>query len=153
MISRRAPYRAVVAGSAIRGAKWLPEALRFMQTNQATLPQKPFAVFLVCITLAMKNGDKYWDRVANWLAPVRSLVEAVSEGLFCRGIGLQQDAVGLRYAAHACGSDPRHFPARRSSGLWSDSRLGGQHSAAAYQIGMGARGRTATGRHWFGLVY
>ena len=36
-----APYRAVVAGSAIRGGKWLPEALQFMQTYQAALAQKP----------------------------------------------------------------------------------------------------------------
>jgi menaquinone-dependent protoporphyrinogen oxidase len=26
-----APYRAVVAGSAIQGGKWLPEAMQFMQ--------------------------------------------------------------------------------------------------------------------------
>ena len=36
-----APYQAVVAGSAIRGGKWLPEAMQFMQTHQAALAQKP----------------------------------------------------------------------------------------------------------------
>jgi len=37
------------AGCAIRGGKWLPEAMQFMQTHQAALAQKPFAAFLVCI--------------------------------------------------------------------------------------------------------
>ena len=54
-----APYRAVVAGSAIQGRQWLPEAMQFMQTHRATLIQKPFAAFLVCMTLAMPNADKY----------------------------------------------------------------------------------------------
>jgi menaquinone-dependent protoporphyrinogen oxidase len=75
------PYRAVVAGSAIRGGKWLPEAMQFMQTHRATLAQKPFAAFLVCITLAMP-ADKYREGVATWLEPVRALVKPVSEGLF-----------------------------------------------------------------------
>src|SRR5512136_820817 len=52
------PYQAVVAGSAIRGAQWLPEAMQFMQTHQAALARKPFAAFLVCITLAMPSADK-----------------------------------------------------------------------------------------------
>lgn len=39
-------YRAVVAGSAIQGKRWLPEAMQFVQVHRATLAQKPFAVFL-----------------------------------------------------------------------------------------------------------
>ncbi len=75
------PYRAVVAGSAIQGKRWLPEAMRFVQTHQAALAQKPFAAFLVCMTLAMNNG-KYHDFVAGFLEPVRALVKPVSEGYF-----------------------------------------------------------------------
>jgi menaquinone-dependent protoporphyrinogen oxidase len=77
-----APYSAVVAGSAIRGKQWLPEAMQFVQTHQAALRQKPFAAFLVCMTLAMKNGEKYRPAVATWLDPVRTLVKPVSTGLF-----------------------------------------------------------------------
>lgn len=76
------PYRAVVAGSAIRGSKWLPEAMQFVQTHRAALAQKPFAEFTVCITLAMSNSDHYRAAVAGWVAPVRALVRPVSEGLF-----------------------------------------------------------------------
>jgi menaquinone-dependent protoporphyrinogen oxidase len=76
------PYSAVVAGSAIRGKQWLPEARQFMQKHQAELRQKPFAAFLVCMTLAMKNGEKYRPHVAAFLEPVRAITRPVSEGLF-----------------------------------------------------------------------
>jgi menaquinone-dependent protoporphyrinogen oxidase len=77
-----ATYRAVVAGSAIRGAKWLPEAMQFVQTHREALASKPFAAFLVCMTLAMPSGEKYHSHVADMLQPVRALVRPVSEGLF-----------------------------------------------------------------------
>ncbi len=98
-----APYRAVVAGSAIRGGKWLPEAMQFVQTHQTALARKPFAAFLVCITLAMKSGGKYQDGVAAWLAPVRALVKPVSEGLFAGALDtsklpLDFDTLGMRAA-------------------------------------------------------
>ena len=75
-------YRAVVAGSAIRGSKWLPEAMQFIKTHRAMLSQKPFATFTVCITLAMSNSDPYRQAVAAWIQPVRAQVKSVSEGLF-----------------------------------------------------------------------
>ncbi len=74
-------YRAVVAGSAIRNRMWLPEAMYFIQTNQIALAKRPFAAFLVCMTMAMKNGQ-YEDAVREWLAPVRAIVHPVSEGVF-----------------------------------------------------------------------
>ena len=85
-----APYQAVVAGSAIQGRRWLPEAMQFMQTHRATLAQKPFAAFLVCMTLAMPSADKYRQGVADWLAPVRALVKPVSEGLFAGALDISK---------------------------------------------------------------
>lgn len=76
------PYQAIVAGSAIRKAKWLPEAVQFVRAYQSTLTHKSFAMFTVCITLAMKNGEQYRPTVAEWVAPIRSLVRPLSEGLF-----------------------------------------------------------------------
>ena len=75
-------YRAVVAGSAIRGSKWLPEAVQFIRTHRSTLAQKPFAMFTVCNTMAMKNAEQYRSGVMGWVAPVRALVKPLSEGLF-----------------------------------------------------------------------
>jgi menaquinone-dependent protoporphyrinogen oxidase len=82
------PYQAVVAGSAINAGEWLPEAMQFMQTHRVELNQKPFAAFLVCMTLTMRNADQYRDHVASWLAPVRALVKPVSEGLFAGGLDI-----------------------------------------------------------------
>src|SRR5512139_4097072 len=53
-----APYRAVVAGSAVQDRQWLPEAMQFVRTHRAELNQKPFAAFMVCMTMATKN-EKY----------------------------------------------------------------------------------------------
>ena len=84
------PYGAVVAGSAIRGKQWLPEAMHFMQTHRAALKQKPFAAFLVCMTLAMPGANKYREYVATWLDPVRALVKPVSEGLFAGALDISK---------------------------------------------------------------
>jgi menaquinone-dependent protoporphyrinogen oxidase len=81
-------YQAVVAGSAINGRAWLPEAMQFVRTHQAELNRKSFAAFLVCMTLAMKNGEQYRGQVGSWLAPVRSLVHPVSEGLFAGALDI-----------------------------------------------------------------
>lgn len=84
------PYAAVVAGSAIQGAQWLPEATAFVRANQAALAQRPFAAFLVCMTLDMPNGEKYRDQVGDWLQSVRAQVRPVSEGLFAGAFDLSK---------------------------------------------------------------
>jgi len=76
------PYKAVIAGSAIRAARWLPEAVQFIRAHQATLRHKPFAMYTVCITLAMSNSEQYRSAVSGWTAPVRAIVPPLSEGLF-----------------------------------------------------------------------
>ena len=83
-------YQAVVAGSAINGGQWLPEAMQFVQSHQAELRRKPFAAFLVCMTLAMNNASQYRSHVATWLAPVRALVHPDSEGLFSGGLDVSR---------------------------------------------------------------
>jgi len=83
------PYTAVVAGSAIRDKKWLPEAMQFIQTNRGVLGQKPFAAFLVCMTMSMKN-PQYREGVKEWLDPVRALVKPVSEGFFAGALDLRK---------------------------------------------------------------
>ena len=83
-------YRAVVAGSAIQNKQWLPEAMQFIQTHQAELAQKPLAAFLVCMTLAMRNGESYRPFVAEFLRPVRLLARTVSEGLFAGALDIRK---------------------------------------------------------------
>lgn len=81
-------YDAVVAGSAINGGAWLPEAMQFVREHQMELKSKPFAAFLVCMTLTMRNGEQYRTHVASWLDPVRMLVRPVSDGLFAGGLDI-----------------------------------------------------------------
>jgi menaquinone-dependent protoporphyrinogen oxidase len=81
------PYRAVVAGSAIQGGAWLPEAMQFIQSHKTTLNQKPFAAFLTCMTLALRN-PKYHEHASTFLQPVRSMVKTRSEGLFAGALDI-----------------------------------------------------------------
>ncbi len=74
-------YRAVVVGSAIHRGRWLPEAVKFVQTNQGRLRQVPTAYFLVCLMMATGTEENR-RRVATFLEPVRTLVEPVAEGRF-----------------------------------------------------------------------
>lgn len=87
-VSDLSPYQAVVIGSAIQGGQWLPEAMQFVQRNQAALRQKRCATFLVCMTLAMPKGEQYRAHVATWLEPVRALITPVSEGLFAGSLNI-----------------------------------------------------------------
>ena len=89
------PYRAVVAGSAIRKSKWLPEAVGFIQTHRETLARKPFVMFTVCITLAMSDSEQYRSAVAGWVAPVRAIVRPLSEGLFAGMLDFSKLPVNL----------------------------------------------------------
>ena len=74
-------YRAVVVGSAIRVGRWLPEAIRFVEANAGTLATMPVAYFQLSGFLQDDTPEKRQEAAA-YLAPVRALVEPVSEGLF-----------------------------------------------------------------------
>jgi len=82
------PYSAVIAGSAIQGKQWLPEAMAFIKANRADLQKVPVAVFLVCMTLAISSGDKFREEVASFLDPVRAIITPVSEGLFAGALDI-----------------------------------------------------------------
>ena len=75
-------YKVVIAGSPIQAGKWLPEAFDFINTHRNDLNEKPFAAFLVCMTLAMPKGQYYRETASRWLDPVRRLVNPIDVGLF-----------------------------------------------------------------------
>ncbi len=89
-VSDLSRYDAVVAGSAIQGQKWLPEAMQFLRDHQVELARKPFAAFMVCITLSMANAEQYQEGLKAWMSPVRSLVRPVSEGYFAGALDLSR---------------------------------------------------------------
>ena len=127
------PYQAVVAGSAIQGKQWLPEAMQFMQTHQAALRQRPFAAFLVCMTLAMKKGD-YRDEVRR-MAAAGAFAGATGErGPFCRRAGPQQGAVVARQADVSHQRRHGRVVGGRSPRLGGDLRLGREPGSTAGQV-------------------
>lgn len=76
-----AAYDAVVVGSAVHGGHWLAPALEFVERHQATLCDKPTALF--CVHMA--NGGQ--DRAATakrlaYLDEVRPKVKLVDEAFF-----------------------------------------------------------------------
>jgi menaquinone-dependent protoporphyrinogen oxidase len=84
-----APYRSVILGSAVRMGKVLPEALKFVEKNQAALGQKQFSIFIVCLTLREDTPEKR-EKASGFLDPVRALVKPTREGLFAGKVDLNK---------------------------------------------------------------
>jgi menaquinone-dependent protoporphyrinogen IX oxidase len=56
--------------------------MKFMSEHRSELSRKPFASFMVCITLSMANANQYREGLKDWMKPVREIVRPVSEGYF-----------------------------------------------------------------------
>jgi len=82
-------YDAIVAGSAIHAANWLPEAMEFIRKHQEVFLDKPCATFSVCMTMAMSKGEKYRAGIMEWLTPVRAITRTVSEGIFAGALDIR----------------------------------------------------------------
>jgi menaquinone-dependent protoporphyrinogen oxidase len=81
-----AGYQAVLIGSAVNGANWLPEAIEYVRTNQTDLQQALVALFCVHI---MNTGDdeKSLKKRQAYLKDVRPLLGSAEEAYFA-GMGL-----------------------------------------------------------------
>lgn len=89
-IQETAPYSSVVIGSAIQGSAWLPEAIQFLQKHKTDLASKPVAAFQVCMTLAMRDGDKYQNYVSSFMNAARAIIKPVSEASFAGGLDISK---------------------------------------------------------------
>lgn len=74
-------YQAVVVGSAIRFAQWLPEAVAFVKNNQAQLRQLPTAFFTVHI-LNTGTDEPSINARSAYLDSVHTLVKSDVEAFF-----------------------------------------------------------------------
>lgn len=74
-------YSAVILGSAIRMGNWLPEMLKFIQTNQNALNALPTALFTVHMLNAADDETSRAARAA-YTAPVRALLPNAPEAFF-----------------------------------------------------------------------
>ncbi|MHC1781844.1 MAG: flavodoxin domain-containing protein [Anaerolineaceae bacterium] len=81
-------YSTVVAGSAIRGSKWLAEATQFLNRFQQELSRKSVYAFYVCMALtmaSMKNQDH-----SLLLAPIRRVAAIAGECGFAGAVDLNR---------------------------------------------------------------
>lgn len=83
-------YDMVVVGSAIRRGQWLPEAVQFVETNQAALNRVQTAFFTVCMTLADDETEAGYDRVMGFIDPVLQIHQPDSIGLFAGKMDYRQ---------------------------------------------------------------
>jgi menaquinone-dependent protoporphyrinogen oxidase len=74
-------YHAVVLGSAVQHGRWLPEAMTYVEANQAALQTMPAALFCVHIQNTGDDAKSQRNRLA-YLDEVRLLVDPVTEGFF-----------------------------------------------------------------------
>lgn len=98
-----AGYDAVVLGSAINGAAWLPEAMTYLQANSSALAKVPTAAF--CVHSMNGGADaKQTKRRLAYLKAVRALVTPCDEGYFL-GAGPDPEDTSLiaRWAFKAFG--------------------------------------------------
>ncbi len=84
-----AGYQSVFVGSAIRVAKWLPEAADFVRANRATLQRVPTVFFTVCMTLA-EDTPANRAKAAGFIDPVRSMLSPYAEGYFAGKVDPQR---------------------------------------------------------------
>jgi menaquinone-dependent protoporphyrinogen oxidase len=109
-------YHAVIVGSAIRRAKWLPEALGFVKDNQDILGRLPIACFVVCLTMKDNTPENRSTAMA-YLDPVRKeakKIQPIAVGLFPRAANFGKlsavDKLMLK-AKGASEGDYRDWPA------------------------------------------
>lgn len=84
-VSSLEAYNAVLVGSAVRFGGWLPEAVKFVQQNQAALNCLPAAFFAVHLMNLGEDEASRRGRMA-YLDPVRKLVMPEAEAFFS-GVG------------------------------------------------------------------
>jgi menaquinone-dependent protoporphyrinogen oxidase len=74
-------YQAILIGSAVQYARWLPEAVDFVKGNQEALKRRPVALFCVHIQNLGADEASRKNRLA-YLDDVRPSVRPLSEGFF-----------------------------------------------------------------------
>lgn len=74
-------YQSVILGSAVNGAKWLPEAVDYVRNHQVALNQVPVALFCVhCMNLG--DDERFKKNRLAYLNEIRPLVKAQAEAWF-----------------------------------------------------------------------
>jgi len=113
-----AGYDAVILGSAVNGAAWLPEAVQFAQSNAAALKAVPTTIFSVHI-MNLGDDEKAVRKRHAYTDTVRESVSPVAEAFFAgKGPDKAETSLIARWAFKAFGGggegDCRDWNAIRS---------------------------------------
>lgn len=81
-------YNAVMAGSAVHGGKWLPEAMRFLTAFHAEFNRRRVFAFYVGMALTMKSMQG--QDTSNCLGPIRRIARVEDERGFAGAIDLKK---------------------------------------------------------------
>ncbi len=108
------PYTAVVAGSAVRGARWLPEANGVRAAPQVRAGPRALRCLPGLHHAGDAGGAEYGQFVSDFIKPVRSLVKPVSEGTFAGALDYGKvpfipDGVQLRILSAASQTPPADY--------------------------------------------
>lgn len=97
-----APYPIVIAGSAIQGGQWLPEAFAFLRTHATDLRHKRFATFCTCMMMTIEPSATLRNALFNdFMTPVRAIAQPLTEGAFAGAFDIDNisswiDRVGMK---------------------------------------------------------
>lgn len=96
-------YDAVVLGSAVNGAAWLPEAVQYAQSNSGALTSIPTAIFSVHI-MNLGDDEKAARKRAGYTSAVRASLTPVAEAFFAgKGPDASDTSLIARWAFKAFG--------------------------------------------------
>jgi menaquinone-dependent protoporphyrinogen oxidase len=113
-------YDAVIVGSAIRGGKWLPSAVQFIEQHQDALKRIPVAYFVVCLTMR-DDTEENRRKVIAYLDPVRKVFQPLDIGLFAGELEYEKFPLPTRLMVKLSGKpcgDFRNWDAIRA---WASS--------------------------------
>ncbi len=119
-------YDAVVVGSGIRAGRWLPEAMKFVESHRKALRRVPVALFAVCLTMREDTAENR-SEVAAYLDPVCEVVQPVEVGLFAGVMDYDALPLLLRLMVKKMGApegDFRDWEAVRAWASQASARLG-----------------------------
>lgn len=98
-----AGYDAVLLGSAVNGGAWLPEAVRFAESNSARLAGIPTALFSVHI-MNLGSDEKATRKRTAYTTAVRAAVKPCAEAFFAgKGPDAADTSLIARWAFKAFG--------------------------------------------------
>jgi uncharacterized protein YjbI with pentapeptide repeats len=115
-VTRISAYSAVVLGSSIRVGKWLPEAIRFLETHQEALSRVPVAYFTTCLTM-VNDTEESRRTVLAYMEPVLQKapqIKPVGLGLFAGSLDPDRQLLPMMHSELAPQGDYRDWEAIRA---------------------------------------